>query len=1132
MAKRTSSLAGLEFPTIVGGSAPQPKGKALIKMESVDLEPKGEPTLIKSILKALDGPPNSIERLAFESDPRVNNNYASIYKAKKTLIPDSMLKRIAIQDDLVAAIVNARGKQVAAFGRPRPDRFSTGFVVEPKAGVVEKLTREQKDELDKRLHNAVTILNNCGHTKNLKRKDRCSFSQWLEMSTKNAVTVGRLATEIIWGMDSSGERVFHSFRTIDAGTILQAASRQDSADSVREEGIRMLERLKNKRLKEQRPTSEDTEFAWVQVHDGNPIQAFTDEECVVENFYPVNDIELDGYPVTPIDTMMSAVVTHINITTHNKIYFQTGRATRGMLVIKSDDADENVVGRVKQQFNASINSVNNAWRMPVFAVGSQDEISWQPIDNSSRDMEFQYLTDMNARVIMSAFQISPDELPGWSHLSRGTNNQGLCLALGSKITVEGEGLKSLEQVLDGALERRLRVWTGTKFEDAKVFLTGQRRETLTTLGNGTVVKTSPDHRFRVVGPDGSPAWCHQKNLEIGDTVLVSKKPVPGSVIPEYEGRALTPAVMEVLGWLTGDGNISVRFNKNTGNIKQGVLSWFYHHEKERDLWARHAEVLSAWGLPVRRQEREVGEDEAEDIKQRYGFKSVAKTRIKNIVYDTAFVQWLLALGFQSSADGKVVPAVVHAMPESFRAAFLRGLWSADGSLVHKKTGSKAGAKIVIHDDKLRGQVRELLGGLGIRTQLQECVHKQHIDGVDRRMVPGATTLTIRDKVLFYERVGFLQAHKQPAPEDLQNCRDSDVVPGALARALTADLGSVRNVPRTWNDGCTLGFLRGVLQAEGREVPAWVEEHHFETVVSLEDTEQNVLMADVEVFDDSHAFVVNASAIVHNSESNNEFKLEAARDLGIRPLLARFEDFLNSAIFPLIDPALARIAHIRLIGLDAETAEKESVRLQQDMPVHMTYDQVLEKVEKLPVGKEWGGEFPLNPQWQSILDKYVPVGRIVEHFFGIAGASQDPNLQYVRDPFWFNKQNLLMQAQQAQVQAQQPPPGGDDGGGDSSNEEKDPGEGVSDDKHPGGDDQDQAQQAQPANQQPGGDLTRSIDQAISALKKGEDALPPSKRRILQRHRLTMKQAMDTWEEDLRRATADIVAVAEKHTKKRN
>jgi hypothetical protein len=81
----------------------------------------------------------------------------------------------------------------------------------------------------------------------------------------------------------------------------------------------------------------------VQVIDNKPVQAFTSKECLVHNFYPVTHVELDGYPLTPLDTIISAVTTHINITTHNKLYFQTGRATRGMLVIQSDDMDEGVI---------------------------------------------------------------------------------------------------------------------------------------------------------------------------------------------------------------------------------------------------------------------------------------------------------------------------------------------------------------------------------------------------------------------------------------------------------------------------------------------------------------------------------------------------------------------------------------------------------------------------------------------------------------------------------------------------------------------------------------------------------------------------------------------------------------------
>jgi hypothetical protein len=638
----------------------------------------GPQSLVKSLVNVLNGGPNSIERLAFETDPTQNNTYASVYKTKVKLIPDAVLKRIAIQDDLVAAIVNTRAAQIQAFGRPQPDRHSTGFKIIPDEGVLDKMTAEEKKATEERIDKAQKLLVTCGFTKGWSDRDRLTFPQYLGMSARNAVTVGRIATEVIWIQDeASGEKKFHSFRPIDAGTIMRAAPQKEAAQAVRDAALSLIENLKNKELEPEKFKKD--EYAWVQVIDGRPVQAFTEDECVVHNFYPVSDIELDGYPVTPIDTAIAAVTTHLNITTHNKMYFQTGRAAKGMLVIKSDDADETTVARIKHQFQASINSVQNAWRMPVFAVGEKDEITWQAIDSGGgKDMEFQYLNDTNARVIMSAFQISPEELPGYQHLSRGTNNQAL------------------------------------------------------------------------------------------------------------------------------------------------------------------------------------------------------------------------------------------------------------------------------------------------------------------------------------------------------------------------------------------------------------------------------------------------------SESNNEYKLEAARDVGVRPLIANFEDFLNARILPLIDKKLAEFCVIKFVGLDAETPEKESVRLQQDMGVHMTFDEVLQKVEKVPVGVKLGGQIPLNALYLQNLDKYFTVGQILEHFCGIENASKDPELAYRRDPFWFQWQQLQMQQQQMQQQAQAQAQQAAAQGGQP---------GAPQDPNAGG------QPQQDPNAQGQGDIASGIDQVLGMMSKSEAQLPPHIRRRLEQHKATVDKVMRHMEVDLESITDRIVEVAEPHLPKK-
>lgn len=626
------------------------------------------PSLVKSIQRVLNGGKNSIERLAFEHDPSIKNEYQALYRSKTRLLPDFILKRIAIQDDLVAAIIQARSNQMSAFGRPRPNRFETGFAIEPKDGVLDNCTEEQRNQLQDRINRAVDKFQTCGRMDGWEEHEKLPFDQYLYMSARNALVVGRLATEIIYTDTLDGRKEFHSFRVIDAGTIYRAAPQTTAAESVRRQARQLLEQVKNKRLEPER--YQNDEYAWVQVIDGRPVQAFTSKECLVHNFFPVADVELDGYPVTPLDTVISAVTTHINITSHNKLYFQSGRATRGMLLIKSNEMDDETIAGIKQEFNARVNSVNNAWRMPVFGLGEGDEMQWIPIDTGTRDMEFQYLTDMNARVILSAFLMSPEELPGWQYLSRGTNNQAL------------------------------------------------------------------------------------------------------------------------------------------------------------------------------------------------------------------------------------------------------------------------------------------------------------------------------------------------------------------------------------------------------------------------------------------------------SESNKEYQLTAHRDVGIRPLIAQFQAFLNSAIFPLIDPTLAKLCEIKLVGLDAETAEKESVRFQQDMNVHLTINDIMEKVEKDSIPKELCGDILLNPQYQALLDKYVPVGQILESLMGIKGASKDPRWDYVRDPFYFQNLSIQMQMQQMKAAAQQqqaggqPQPEGQEGG------------------------QPPPEQAQQQPQQGGGEITGALDQVIGMLGQGdltkaEKRLPASRRRLLHRHQRLMEKLTHDLDQDVEQAIEEIV-----------
>ena len=363
-----------------------------------------------------------VPSLAFTEDPQYMNHHAGIYKLKHDLLPDEVIKKIRVQNLLVAAILRARGNTLSMMGHIRKNRFDVGIEVDVKPELKDYIEPEQMVKIQERIDRFKKLLLNCGHYEKLQKKDKMTLATYLDIQTRNGTSFGKFATEIIRDPDT-GE--FDRFRPTDAGTIKPAVRKGEAANSIRQSSIKWLESSSGEEIDIDIDKFKEDEYNWVQVIRGKPIQAFTDDEMDVYDLFPSSDVEHNGYPVTPLDTAVNSLITFMNIETYNRLYFQNGRGTRGMVVIRSDDMDQAVLEDMKQQFNASINNVNNSFRTPLFGVGKEDDVQWMPMTAQKRDGEFQFLFDQVARNILAAFNMSPDELPGYAHLSRGTNQQSL-----------------------------------------------------------------------------------------------------------------------------------------------------------------------------------------------------------------------------------------------------------------------------------------------------------------------------------------------------------------------------------------------------------------------------------------------------------------------------------------------------------------------------------------------------------------------------------------------------------------------------------------------------------------------------------------------------------------------------------
>jgi hypothetical protein len=304
-----------------------------------------------------------------------------------------------------------------------------------------------------------------------------------------------------------------------------------------------------------------------------------------------------------------------------------------------------------------------------------------------------------------------------------------------------------------------------------------------------------------------------------------------------------------------------------------MVSWYYYPLTENLIADRHLEILRQYHESAYIKSTTITEEQAEAIKQRYGFNIVLRERLRINICSVDFIEWLLALGFSTSKQGKVVPGFVHTLPDAHKASFLRGIYSADGNC-----GGGRNPVLTISDNRLREQVKLLLLSLGIRTNLSEGKTKQGIKNCKRWRRKASSILRIRDKDRFFALVGFIQPHKQP--KSLTRPNESSkrmlvsrsVVEKYLGLVIAKnkkdgilskrDLDDVRSI-LSGKDGCSFPRLLRLMSKADVSPPDWLTTYHFERVVVVEETGEMVDMFDVELHDERHQ-IATSGVMTHNS----------------------------------------------------------------------------------------------------------------------------------------------------------------------------------------------------------------------------------------------------------------------------
>lgn len=711
-----------------------------------------------------------------------------------------------------------------------------------------------------------------------------------------------------------------------------------------------------------KPKAGDPATRYVEIYDGMVVTEYTQNELCFGIRNPRSDIRAFGYGTSELEMLVNTVTSLLWAWEYNQRGFSQGSASKGILNFKGAVPDKQ----------------------------------------------------------LKAFRRH------WYQMLSGVQN---CIA-GDSVLWVPEGAKTIREVVGENDQVETAVWSGDSWVPAVAYKTSEKKCLVKTkLTNGVELGTSPDHRFRVIGEEGEPAWKRQGDLEIGDFVLVNRLPVESDEsMPSYKGKSVSPEFMEALGWLVGDGSL---YCDGRGRQKKNYARWFYHSQDELKILEDHLAVIEKYDAAATFKRKVFTAEEVQKVKDRYGFKSVLKERVTIDLFSVDFTEWLTRIGFTTSNAGKTIPSFVHTAPTAHKTAFLRGFFSADGNCAKKRNPA-----ITISNDRLRGQTKLLLLSIGIRTNLSEGRSKQVIRGTSRSTMESEHLLRVRDKDAFFQKIGFIQDHKQPRPlknpneagkrqlvarttviKYLREVREANDAAGKalLTKRERMDLNSIL----TGADACSLPRLIRFMRLAEVDVPAWLQDYHFESVVEVTVTDEMVEMYDVEMHDTRHQFAASG-VMTHNSwrtpitnaddlqwinmqqnardmeynawfdflikvacamyrmdpvevnfkygnvgskstmsEDNNKDKITQSKERGLRPLLVWYADQINQHLIWPVNESM----EFAFAGLDSlpkgEVAELNSKRVKTTTMIDELRAE--DGQEPLPDGQ---GQVILDPAWMA------------------------------------------------------------------------------------------------------------------------------------------------------------------------
>ena len=328
--------------------------------------------------------------------------------------------------------------------------------------------------------------------------------------------------------------------------------------------------------------------------------------------------------------------------------------------------------------------------------------------------------------------------------------QGGCVALDTRVATKNGLIKIGEIVplniqVDSWKEHSLTVMTdeGPRLSD-EAYNNGHSEVITIKTSNGYNVTATPQHRFRVIDEEGNYVWKHLRDIKENDWLAMQLDTYPEETdykFPEFNykphfnaGPVMLPEYPtlgfgELVGYFIGDGAISVN-EHGTGRF----ILCFGDDEPEVKEYVSYL-MLNIFGLNAEESKKE------NDNSTNYFYNR------------TTLVNWFKNIGVdKESALTARIPELVFRVGREFAKGFLRGLFTADGTITEEGYVSLSSVS-----EKLIDDTQQLMFSLGIPTSKSINLDRESAYGDNPLHI--LRVITERGLNKFAEEIGFLSDKK-------------------------------------------------------------------------------------------------------------------------------------------------------------------------------------------------------------------------------------------------------------------------------------------------------------------------------------------------------------------------------------